>query len=60
MSKIKIELTKPQYHLLMEAIHDHGLSLDAIANSQYPQKRELKMLERIKQKLINSRYEARI
>ena len=54
MGKIKIELTEPQYHLLMLAIHDHGMSLDAIANSADRQTNKLKMLERITQKLINA------
>ena len=53
--KIKIELTEPQYHLLMDAINDHGLSLDAMANSADRQTNKLRMLDRITQKLINAR-----
>lgn len=51
MGKIKIELTEPQYFLLLDAIHDHAMSLDDIAASDYPQWRNINMLTRIKIKL---------
>ena len=52
--KIKIELTEPQCEILMDAINDHVLSLDAIANSDDRQTNKLRMLDRITQKLVNA------
>lgn len=49
--KIKIELTEPQYFLLLDAIHDHQMSLDAIDNSDAPQWRNRMLLTRIAMKL---------
>ncbi len=49
--KIKIELTEPQYFLLLDAIHDHHMTLDAIDNSDGPQWRNRMLLARIAMKL---------
>ena len=54
--KIKVELTKPQYLLLMDALGDHFMSLDAMHGSGNSQTKDMKMLERIIQKLIEARF----
>ncbi len=52
--KIKIELTESQYFLLLDANNEAHLALDDIDNSDYSQSKNLKMLDRIAQKLINA------
>ncbi len=54
--KIKIELTKPQYLLLMDAIGDHFMSLDAMHGPGNSQTKDMKMLERIILKLFQARF----